>query len=676
MEKEISILINSKINEINAKYPNFVSEETKNYAIINYINSGKSIEDIDKEVTAILANMTQDHEEKLSVINSVESFNPDVIDTNLNVNKQGVYLSTPMVTALSLINCNNIKEINEWINNVPNLYMVAPKEERVYSPEELEIIKKELFDLYEDTKISTEANIEINNENKEEAMRYALHKKLSGLNLSIEDELRLGDIGFSQGIPALYSEVKRICVDRYGEEQGSNISNKIVYYFTTDSENFTSSTYEEMKAFNEAIKSSIQQCNLSGGDYQLVISSLNYGNTVNAIGYGNFEYTFKSSEMGKELAEKLGSSYRLRSLINRNAADDMISKKFTKDNKEIVTQILRESLTQSLQNFNNNLEKDGKNRSYELFNELVEIQKPNRDYKLVWEDRFGITLEDMVRQVIVPNKGLIDVLKSKGVDFMYNETLLQESKEKRDKVMKTMEELQKLAPGLINVFGDQEHTFSSDYSKDGIEQLKEVAEFDKKMANKVFNQEPSKDIISFTNGPTKVKLECSEQDLYLSQGETNKMQQSGMSKKDILKYKQGLENIHKEIFSQVPFERKCEWTVLNNISGEYYDQNYNTNQEAYIGKYTKISDMARKDNSQKVNKDRADFYNWKNAAYQVQQQDTQQAVMNKPNVRIRTPQPNNTPAESNGFASVITLSLIVGFACGVVSVVTYLLLKG
>ena len=61
-----------------------------------------------------------------------------------------------------------------------------------------------------------------------------------------------------------------------------------------------------------------------------------------------------------------------------------------------------------------------------------------------------------------------------------------------------------------------------------------------------------------------------------------------MSKQDILKYKQGLMNRHAEIFGDVPFERECEWTVVDNISGDYFKGNFETNKDSYMGKYTKI----------------------------------------------------------------------------------------
>ena len=106
------------------------------------------------------------------------------------------------------------------------------------------------------------------------------------------------------------------------------------------------------------------------------------------------------------------------------------------------------------------------------------------------------------------NKEIIKELKAKNVDFMYNETLLQESQEKRDKVIETMIELQRIEPGLITVFGDQDHTFGSDYSEENIAQLKATAEFDKKMAEMVFGKDAN-DI------DIKVKIECTERDLYL-----------------------------------------------------------------------------------------------------------------------------------------------------------------
>lgn len=706
-QQRIIDLINMKVNELNSKYPNIISNDLRNAAINKYINCNESIESIDKEITSILTTMERTHEEQLAQINSVESFNPNELDTGLKTNSQGVYLSSLMTTVLSLINCSNIDEINKWIDSVPNLYMVSPIQNGDYSPEQIETVKRKLFDMYQNTMISTDVVKEINNNDREEAMRYALHKKISGLNLSLEDELKLGDLVLSQGFPVLFKEIEKLCVEKYGNEKGSKISNKIVFSFTTDYENFNSATYEQMQALNEEIKSNIQKCKSTGGDFQLVIRSLGYGNTVNDKGNGNFEYNFETSEMGQVLAEKLGSSYRLRSMINRNAADEMISKGFTKADKEVVIQILRDSLSSSLQSFNSNIKDDGRNRTFELFNELVEINKADKNFKCVWEDRFGITLEDLVKQVVGPNMQLIKELKSKNVDFMYNETMLQEAPEKRARVMETMIELQRLAPGLITVFGDQDHTFSSDYSEEKIGQLKATAEFDKQMANMVFGKDANGNDI-------KVKLECTERDLYLSQREIKNLEQKGMSKQDILKYKQGLMNRHAEIFRDVPFERECEWTVVDNISGDYFKGNFETNKDSYMGKYTKISSMAKKDNSERINKDITEFSNWKKSVSDIKQQKEQsnspkkeeskksfdqrsqtevqiaqqireknkmikqqkqaQKLQEKGKVKTMTKKPFNT--SNTGYVNSLVLSLIISFLAGALFMIIYMIIGG
>lgn len=702
-------LINSKIDAANSKYPGLVSEELRKKALEIYVNSGKTSEDIDKELTYELEKMESRHN---------TSLNPNELNTGLKTNHQGMYLSSLMITALSLINCSNISEINNWIDSVPNLYMISQLPNDNYSTEQIDSIKRKLFEIYQDSMISTQVVNDINSSNKEEAMRYALHKKLSGINLSIDDELNIGNIGFSKGLPSMYKEIERICIDKFGQEKGKKIFSNIVYYFTTDYENFNSSTYEQMVALNEQIKENIKKCNSIGGDFQLVLRSIGYGNTVsdklndnNSIEY---IYNYDTSSMGQNLSEKLGASYRLRSMINRNTAEEMSKKGLSSEDKELVIQILRDSLNSSLVSFNSNIKTDGKNRSFELFNELVEIKKADKNFNLVWQEKFGITLSDIVKQVIEPNMQLIQELKSKNVDFMYNETMLQEAPEKRTKVMETMLELQRLAPGLITVFGDQDHTFSSDYTPKGIEQLRETADFDKKMSQIVIGK-------NIDGSDKKLKLECSERDLYLSKEEIRNMEQQGMSKDNILKYKQSLQNKHNEIFSDVPFKRECEWTVIDNISGDYFKDKQIT-KGTYIGKYTKISEMARKDNSQRINKDITDFDNWKSKVVEqkkkqsqenisptkiirgdevksvsftkrsdseikiaqqikqknmiIKQQKEYQRSLEKNKVKTLTKSSKSGNASSSsGFANILILTLITGFIAGAIFMVIYNILK-
>lgn len=474
-----------------------------------------------------------------------------------------------------------------------------------------------------------------------------------------------------------------------------------------------------MVALNEQIKSNVLNCKLKGGDFQLVIRSISYGNTVHSKldddGNGLYEYNFDISTIGQELAEKLDASYRLRSMINRNTAEEMAEKlKLGIDNKDLVIKILKDSLASSLQSFNDNIKDDKRLRTFELFNELVEINKDNRDYKHVWEEKFGITLENLIQKVIIPNASLINELKSKNVDFMYNETLLQESPEKRTKVMETMLRLQELAPGLITVFGDQDHTFSSDYKEDKIEQLRQTAGFVNDMTKIVIGRD------KFGN-EIKLRAECSERDLSFYKEDLISFKQKGMSDDEIKKYKQVLSNKHGKIFESVPYTRECEWTTLDNISGDYFSKGMQQiSQKSYAGKYHKISNLGNVDNTQRIQKDMYDFNSWKTSVKQLQEQKkdmskssqltpvkgpefksfkwnspsekqkvelkiqkNQIQAMNNPryqnqqqltNQKQKVKTLNNNPS-NKGFTNVITLSLITSFVAGAIFMLVYLLIK-
>lgn len=279
--------------------------------------------------------------------------------------------------------------------------------------------------------------------------------------------------------------------------------------------------------------------------------------------------------------------------------------------------------------------------------------------------------------------------------------------------METMVELQRLAPGLITVFGDQDHTFSSNYTPERIEQLTATAEFDKQMAQIVIGK-------NFDGSNIKLKLECSERDLYLSKEEVINMEQNGMTKEDILKYKQSLQNKHNEIFRDVPFERECEWTVLDNISGDYF-KDKQIPKDTYIGKYTRISEMAEKNNMKRINRDVDDFHNWKSKIDEqkkeksqenvsqtkttrgseasasfakrsdseiqiaqqikqknmiIKQQKEQQRNSEKPKVKTLTKNSNSgNISSSSGFANILTLTLITGFIAGAIFMIVYNILK-
>lgn len=691
---EIINLINKLVDDANRRCPRLISDKKRALAIEKFSNSNISLENVEKIVTEILSELEKKYIKRQNEMMNI-AFNPNELNTHLNSKNQGVFISSLMIQVLALVNCSDINEINNWLDSVPNLYMV-PKFDGEYSDEEIENIKTELFDKYQQSLICSDVANKIKGTNYEDLLRYSLHKKLAGLNISIADELKIGNIGLIDGLPALYNEIKKICINKFGTEKGTEIYNKICAYLPIDFENFNSSTYEQMKAFNEKIKSRINDCKEHDGSYQLVIDSVGYNNSVfisldddgnKAVNYDN-----TPSEVGQNLAEDLGCSYRLRSIINRIACEEMVEKGYTKDDKEIVIQLLRESLCESLTDFNENIKDISMPKTYELFNELVEIKKADKNYNIVWEEYFDISLEDLVNEVIKPNEGLIKDLKEKNVEFMYNETLLQESPEKQEKVLETINKLQELSPAIVTIFGDQDHTYSGDYTDESFESIKSVAEFDKKVAGLTFKDENGNDF--------NMKIECTERDLNYTKEQLDEFKQNGTSKEEILKDKQLLLDKHNQAYADVPFERVCEWTVLDNISGEYFNKKIDCNQDTYMGSLTSISDLAKTDMNQTIENDMNKFTSWKQEVAESQRnndlnqifQDTssnnvqskqisQTDQMDKPKVMVLTNNSSNNNSSSNndgdnnGYISSINILLIIGLIIGSLFITLYLFLE-
>jgi hypothetical protein len=69
---------------------------------------------------------------------------------------------------------------------------------------------------------------------------------------------------------------------------------------------------------------------------------------------------------------------------------------------------------------------------------------------MAWEKYFGITIDDIL-------SCFEGIKKPAGVEFMYNETQLEESPDRRRKVSETFTEIMKKRPDLIDVFGNQMH---------------------------------------------------------------------------------------------------------------------------------------------------------------------------------------------------------------------------
>ena len=297
---------------VNYKYAVDVISEARIKEVLNdYYNSQEDLEtEIIPKINNYIQQIVDNFLEQLKKLNeedknkSGSSFNSDYgsENNNNNNNQKENKLSSLMVMALSLVNCSTIEEINEFIDSVPNLYMISPIPKANYNRELIEAIKKNIFKIFQSTMLSMEAFKIIEHNSKEDAIRYSLHKQLSGLNLSIEEELKLGDIKLLDGLQNFYKRIEQICIEKFGKEEGFKVLNKVVNYCTTDFEGFNFTTYDQLKLVNEKMKADIQDCNQTGNDFQLVISSLKNNNVINhmdnpKINQNSVEKTISSNKI-------------------------------------------------------------------------------------------------------------------------------------------------------------------------------------------------------------------------------------------------------------------------------------------------------------------------------------------------------------------------------------------
>lgn len=657
-------------------------------------------------------------------------------DIDLRTSNRGIYLSHQMVDVLLLINSTS-DELEEYVRNNPNLSKMSEDEiNHVTTIAKTDLVqaKKYIFEKYQNSYIDYMIMSEIKNN-----PRFVFHLKLEDLKLPIEVEERLFNVFIAQGEKACYRLLSTM-----------NISDKqirdIRLSSLDDYENIKSATFEQIVAFNEQIKSDIVKAKNHGGDYTLVIGASRFFNTMfispeSSLSRG-YQYEPYFVEQGYRLTEKLEGAYtRFHCIIDRNTAKALFEeKKYTKANKEEVLELLAYFTTKSLHEVEKLNQNGKKINVVELFNELIECNKEDKNapYHEVWQQYFGISINDIMERCILPNADIITRLKNNGVKFMYNETLLQESHNKRAEVEKIYDFIQQQYPDLIEIFGNQMHYTDSDLSPDGIIQLQEEALFMQKMQQK-----------RLSNGNT-LATECTEFDFGINKVSSKtalEMLSSGkMTELEIQNTKQNMINTIRNIFSNVGFTRHCDWTTLDNIDCRIVREGRNKEVNKgerffnlFSGKFTEISKMQKSYSQQRMEYEREKLniqrkyqkftverekvrLNTENKkqelntsrqgnrfhlkeikrkerkkvtetqtinptvpmleSYQQMKQKTaeKKAEMrqDKPKVLTRklpNNQNNNAANVNNGFIKTITLLMIIGFVVGAMSLFVYLLCK-
>ena len=489
--------INELVLSINSKYVGLITDEKKKKAIEMFKNSNGDLKsEIIPKVNEIANQMIEDfvkfqnHLAKFTGNNQLGK-SRELASLQLNTSKNGIYLSQQQIDLLMITELKSKEELKNYVENIcgqfPNMTVedIVSNYRAIQTLDELEEAKKELYKKYQDSLISYLDSAKMNSI---EQAKVKLEK------LSITAQEQDACLSFiSQGkIDDFYKYLQ--------QRHGVDFITQFNRYMKDDFENVKSVSYEEMKSLS----------NLISNDPSI--------DTI-IIATGKFDNTIYQSSNGKVfdpyLTEKAfyycmshNKHMRYHALFDQSHVDNLLRQgKGLKDHDKILAEM--KSFVKKSIDFieeNNRQLADGSKviNTVEIFNELVEKNKSNKDssYDMVWEKNFGITIDEII-------SCFDDIKKPVGVEFMYNETTLTESQQKRDKVEKVLFEIDKLSPNLIDSFGDQMHLSDEDVmTEKGKQNLVETAKMLKRIQDgKLLIDGEIKTIKS-------KKTECTEHDFH------------------------------------------------------------------------------------------------------------------------------------------------------------------
>lgn len=642
--------INELVVSINSKYVGLITDEKKKKAIEMFKNSNGNLKsEIIPKINEIANQMIEDfvkfqnHLSKFTENNQLGK-SRELASLQLNTSKNGIYLSQQQIDLLMITELKSKEELKNYVENIcgqfPNMTVedIVSNYRSIQTLDELEEAKKELYKKYQDSLISYLDNAKMNSI---EQAKVKLEK--FGITAQEQDAC----LSFiSQGkIEDAYKYLQ--------QRHGVGFITQFNRYMKDDFENVKSVSYEEIKSLS----------NLISNDPSI--------DTI-IIATGKFDNTIYQSSNGKVfdpyLTEKAlyycmshNKHMRYHALFDQSHVDNLLRQgKGLKDHDKILAEM--KSFVKKSIDFieeNNKQLADGSKviNTVEIFNELVEKNKSNKDssYDMVWEKNFGITIDEII-------SCFDDIKKPVGVEFMYNETTLTESSQKRDKVEKVLFEIDKLKPNLIDSFGDQMHLSDKDVmTEKGNQNLVETA----KMIKRIQDGKVMVDGEVKTIKPK--KTECTEHDFhfeneFLNNYETAKNNRTTAS---LWSIKRGMQDYIGDCYlsNGVEFQRSTYWTLFGRNDHNLVRNNIKIDKENSRGANKPLLSSMQAG----IIRDGATFDDIKSldinksiSSYIENEQDYNKTRQLKGKTYVKA----NT-ASDNGFTNYLILILFIGLIIGV-----------
>lgn len=627
--------------------------------------------------------MRKRQEEQLSELATLE----------LNTEKDGIYLSQQQVDLLMITELNSKEELQNYVENIcgqfPNMSVedIISNFDSITSTEQLEDAKKELYDKY----LNGEQNGLISYlDNATMTDRQKAEVKLKRLGINGEElEKCLKDIEDGK-----INETFNYLGKKYGDEFITKFNRSM----NDDFENVKGVSYDEMKSLSELITSDKSMDTI-------IIATGKFDNSIYPTLNGKVFDPYLTSKALSYCASH-DKHMRYHALFDQSHVENLLKQgKGLQDHDQILAEMKAYvKISMEYIEKNNRPLSDGSKliSTVEIFNELVEKNKSdkNSQYAMVWEKYFGITTEEIV-------SCFDGIKKPDGVEFMYNETTLTESPQKRAMVEKVLFQIEQRNPNLIDSFGDQMHLSDKDVmTKKGIQNLTETAQMIKRIQDgKIMVDGQIQEI-------KPKKTECTEHDFHFTKPfleNINRMKEKGKNV-NLWNTKRIMQSIASNTYVQngVNFVRSTYWSLLGQNDHNVVRENIKIQKENVERKkkgltekplvrtmsaglipdgkkFSDIKSLKTKKQESKQNEDKPNFLKWNSPS----EKKKYELIKAKAQVKQMAKQPQNTNQMQNsnakvlkktnntstGFANALLLTLITGFAGGIIATIMYFIIN-
>lgn len=400
----------------------------------------------------------------------------------------GVYLNSETIELLSIVQCKDISELMNYVRNCSQLN-ISEQEIQNRDESSLESIKRNLVEQYKESLIPMEQSIK----DRRSVLKSALEH--SGLPFDEIDSY----ISFFQAEG--YEGIKQKLKVEHSESYAT-FTEKAHRFIGTERDQMRSLTFEELSGINDILPE-YNTILVASGRYYDVTKKM-YDEQIPDME----KYDFYYAQRGLDFCHRNGMHARYHTLLDKQTMEEHLSGR----PKEEVLQELQEYVKQSIDfiskyNEEHKIDEKGVITSVDLFNEIISFDPP---YRNMWEELHGISNEELVSvfQYALDNK-------PQGITYVYNEPFL-ENPERRQAVLKQLEHINALCPGLIDTIGTQMHielTQSIEDVRQCFEDLKksgvnvQITEFDMCVPERLMFDESGKirsehEMVDFINQKT------------------------------------------------------------------------------------------------------------------------------------------------------------------------------